>query len=212
MSLFDEEGENAVSNGSNAKQALFSIEHYGDIRYFKANEYTVDDIMKSAIGENPFMKLMGMGELISVEEYTEIQQSDSFTYSVEIDFDNDSASIYEVNGGKGGIAEGDRTDENTSIATIKVSDYGEKQDKNVDTYSSFSGDAESSFKDNIDEYLQPTEQINENKDFFRIYQIKSGEAYHGIRFSSYAENQGVDLNHEDVMKHMRIRMDLSQPK
>lgn len=109
------------------KQALFSIEHFGEIRFFKADESTIDDILKAASGEKPFMKLMGMGEMISGAEYAEIQQSDKFTHSVEVNFDENSAHIYEVNGGKGGIEESDRTDSNVRFSEVKISDYGKEQ-------------------------------------------------------------------------------------
>ena len=109
------------------KQALFSIEHFGEIRFFKADESTIDDILKAANGEKPFMKLMGMGELISEAEYAEIQQSDKFTHSVELNFDEDTAHIYEVNGGKGGIEESDRTDGNVHFSEVKISGYGKEQ-------------------------------------------------------------------------------------
>ena len=65
-----------------------------------------------------------MGDQITAEEYAEIQQSDQFTYAVEMDFDNDTAEIYVVNEGKGGIAEPDRTEENASITTTKLSEVG----------------------------------------------------------------------------------------
>lgn len=109
------------------KQALFSIEHFGEIRYFKADESTIDDILNAANGEKPFMKLTGMGEMISGAEYAEIQQSDNFTHSVEMNFDDNTAHIYEVNGGKGGIGESDRTDSNVRFSEVKISDYGKEQ-------------------------------------------------------------------------------------
>lgn len=59
--------------------------------------------------------------------YAAIQQSDEFTFSVEMNFDTDTAQLYEVNGGKGGIAENDRTDDNIRLSKIKISEY--TQDK-----------------------------------------------------------------------------------
>lgn len=109
------------------KQTLFSIEHFGEIRYFKADESTIDDILKAANDEKPFLKLTGMGEMISGAEYAEIQQSDKFTHSVEVNFDDNTAHIYEVNGGKGGIEESDRTDSNVRFSEVKISDYGKEQ-------------------------------------------------------------------------------------
>lgn len=105
------------------KQALVSFEIFGEEFYFKINEKSVDDILKTANTERPLRAFREMGERISEEEYAEIQQSDSFTYSVEMNFDNDTASIYTVNDGKGGISEADRTDSNVTFDTVKISDY-----------------------------------------------------------------------------------------
>ena len=105
------------------KQALISVETFGEEHYFKINESSVDDILKTANTEKPLLEFMEMGEKISEEEYAEIQQSDSFTYSVEMNLDNDTARIYTVNDGKGGISEADRTDSNVTFDTVKISDY-----------------------------------------------------------------------------------------
>lgn len=105
------------------KQALVSFEIFGEEHYFKINEKSVDDIIKTANTERPLREFREMGERISEEEYAEIQQSDSFTYSVEMDLDNDTARIYTVNNGNGGISEADRTDSNVTFNTVKISDY-----------------------------------------------------------------------------------------
>ena len=115
-----EEMENSFAS---EKQALISVETFGEEHYFKINESSVDDILKTANTEKPLLEFMEMGEKISEEEYAEIQQSDSFTYSVEMNLDNDTARIYTVNDGKGGISEADRTDRNVTFDTVKISDY-----------------------------------------------------------------------------------------
>lgn len=105
------------------KQALISVEIFGDEHYFKISDSSVDDILKTANTEKPLLKFTEIGEKISGEEYAEIQQSDSFTYSVEMNLDDDTAKIYMVNSGKGGISEADRTDSNVTFDTVKISDY-----------------------------------------------------------------------------------------
>ncbi len=105
------------------KQALISVEIFGEEYYFKINEKSVDDILKMANTERPLREFREMGERISEEEYAEIQQSDLFTYSVEMNLDNDTARIYTVNNGNGGISEADRTDSNVTFDTVKISDY-----------------------------------------------------------------------------------------
>ena len=106
------------------RQALMSVEIMGEVHFFKVDEQSVEDILNVAQQEKPFLKLMAMGDQITEAEYAEIQQSDSFTYAVEMNFDNDSAEIYVVNEGKGGIAENDRTEDNASITTVKLSEVG----------------------------------------------------------------------------------------
>ncbi len=123
------------------KQALYSIEQGDDIRYYKlANECTLNDVLKAATGTTPFVKLMDMGEQISIDQYAEIQQSDSFTFSVEMNFDSQKAKLYMVNGGKGGITEDDRTDDNVNFFSgkiseieVKISNSVEKQVERQDT-------------------------------------------------------------------------------
>lgn len=104
------------------RQALYSIEQGDDIRYYKAaKEYSIGDILKTANDAAPYAKLMEMGDRISIDEYADIQQSDKFTFSVEMNFDTGKAEVYTVNGGKGGIAEDDRTDENISFISGELS-------------------------------------------------------------------------------------------
>ncbi len=116
---------------STEKQALFSIEQADEYRCYKAGALTVDEIMKAANEDTPFTKLMSMGERISEEEFAEIQQSESFTYSVSLNFDSNSAEIYQVNDGKGGISENDRNDSNMKINTVKISDYSREQKQEI---------------------------------------------------------------------------------
>lgn len=108
------------------KQALFSIEQYGEIGFYKTDK-SVEELLKAANEEKPFLKLMKMGQEISDPDYAEIQQSKAFTYSVKIDLDNNKAEIYEVNQGKGGISEGYRNSSNVKFTDVSISDYGRKQ-------------------------------------------------------------------------------------
>ena len=121
--------ETVLGDGEDApeRQALMSVEIFGELRYFKVDEQSVDEILQAAKSEKPLLKLMEMGEQVSAAEYAEIQQSEKFTFAVEMNFDNDSADIYVVNDGKGGISESDRTDENAVINTIKLSEIGKEK-------------------------------------------------------------------------------------
>lgn len=106
------------------RQVLYVIEQGDSVFHYKASsEFTLDDILKIANAEEPFFNLMKIGEHIPAGEYAEIQQSESFSASAEFNFDTGKAEIYEVNGGKGGIAEENRTDDNVSFSRIKISSY-----------------------------------------------------------------------------------------
>lgn len=126
-SAFDDYIEDIEKSFLSEKQALISVEIFGEEHYFKISDSSVDDILKTANTEKPLLKFTEIGERISGEEYAEIQQSDSFTYSVEMNLENDTASVYMVNDGNGGISEADRTDSNVAFNTVKISDYSDKE-------------------------------------------------------------------------------------
>nr|WP_303789391.1 YodL domain-containing protein [Ruminococcus flavefaciens] len=109
-----------------SSQALVSVEINGEISYFNVNDKNIEEIMNIANTEAPLLGYENMGSRISETEYAEIQQSIDFTYSVELNFDDNNVSIYSVNDGKGGIAEGDRTDDNIRIEKHKLSEYHEQ--------------------------------------------------------------------------------------
>lgn len=106
-----------------APQVLLSAEINGEFNYFNLSGNSLDDIMRVAKTIDPLVRYSNLGNRISGEEYAEIQQSAEFSFSVELDFDNDAATIYRVNGGQGGISEADRTDDNISFENIKISEY-----------------------------------------------------------------------------------------
>lgn len=105
-------------------QVLFSIEHYDEHLFFKSDDITAEELLKlSANSQEPFTELMKYGKQISEMEYAEIQQRDKFKTSVEVNLDDNSAKIYEVNNGKGGISELYRTSENTALKTVSFADF-----------------------------------------------------------------------------------------
>ena len=105
-------------------QALYSIEQNSEMAYYKLAEgVTADDVLKAVKnGESLDSRISRISEV----EYAEIQQSTDFTFSVEVNRDNDSASVYTVNDGKGGLSEGDRDDDSILITGHKLSEYGEE--------------------------------------------------------------------------------------
>ena len=112
-----------VSDIQTDLQALFSVEINGEHSFYKVENKTADDILSIATSDEPYLRLNDIGNKISEAEYAEIQQSAAFTYSVDVNLDNKSAVVYSINDNMGGIAEGDRTDENTSVTTIRLADY-----------------------------------------------------------------------------------------
>lgn len=182
------------------KQALVSFEIFGEEYYFKINEKSVDDILKMANTERPLREFREMGERISEEEYAEIQQSDSFAYSVEMDLDNDTARIYTVNNGNGGISEADRTDSNVTFDTVKISDYSNTPEERISA-------------DNLPE-TKFTSLSEEARTFYELYSsnipINPPEKTPWGEINSYRElNKGIfDVNtpsHGGIM----IRSDIA---
>lgn len=88
---------------------------------------TANDILKLAnSSEKPFVALMEVGKAVSESEFAEIMQSTQAKFSVDISLDSDKVQLMAVNGGKGGIAEGDRNDQNTYFRTAKLSDFAQE--------------------------------------------------------------------------------------
>lgn len=105
---------------------IFSVEYWGDNFYIRTDE-TVEDVMEAANrvkADGSLQELLNMGTQISIAEYAEIEQSKNVAYSLELNFDNDTAQLCTINDGKGGIGEADRTDENVSFDYF---DIGQKE-------------------------------------------------------------------------------------
>ena len=115
-----------VINNLPATTVLFSVEQYDTVRNFIADNISVKDLLSAANDDKAFQALSNMGKPISEGQFADIQQSDKFNYSVEINLNEKSANFYVVNGGKGGIPENDRTDKNTNFFSVKISDYKDK--------------------------------------------------------------------------------------
>ena len=115
-----------LNNG--ADMGLFSIEQNGEQKFYKSETVTANELLQMAANsETPYADMMKMGQQISEPEFAEIQQSDKFKFSVEVNFDEQNVHLYAVNNGKGGIAEPDRNKENTIIQTMPISQFIKKQ-------------------------------------------------------------------------------------
>ncbi len=106
------------------KVGLLSFEQFGESRHRMVDDITANDILKLASSnDKPFMALNQVGKAVSETEFAEIIQSTQAKFSVDINLDSDTVRLMAVNGGKGGIAEGDRNDSNTYHKTAKLTDF-----------------------------------------------------------------------------------------
>lgn len=112
------------SKNKTIDEILYKIEMNGESGTYKASGITADEILHiAANSEKPYWELMNIGQRISDLDYATFQQSDEFTISIDVNFDENEATIYSVNDGKGGISEENRTDDNVSFQNIKISDF-----------------------------------------------------------------------------------------
>lgn len=121
--ISQEESNQVQQSEQQEMQGLYSIEQNGELQYYKTDKTANELLQISANSENPYAEMMNHGERISEIEYTEIQQSSVFKFSVDINFDNNNASIFAVNMGRGGIPESERNPENVYFQTARLSDY-----------------------------------------------------------------------------------------
>lgn len=91
--------------------ALLTVKQCGFTKYFNMGDASMDDIFRQLKkAANPFIEIKG--EVISDEgRFAEFEQSGKVSVSVTADIDNDSITVYEING----VLEEKRTDENTRI-------------------------------------------------------------------------------------------------
>lgn len=102
---------------------LLSFEQFGETR-FRVVDETANEILKlAANSEKPFVALMDVGRPVSEPEFAEIMQSTQAKFSVDINLDSDKVHVFAINEGKGGIAEGDRTDKNTKSKTVNLATF-----------------------------------------------------------------------------------------
>lgn len=102
---------------------LLSFEQFGETR-FRVVDETANEILKlAANSEKPFVALMDVGRPVSEPEFAEIMQSTQAKFSVDINLDSDKVHVFAINEGKGGIAEGDRTDKNTKSQAVNLATF-----------------------------------------------------------------------------------------
>lgn len=111
-----------ISKLSDDMKSLYSIEQNGETRYYLNSGNSMRDLLETCSADTPYAALMKCGEQISEERFASIQQGSNFAFSLDINFDEDSVSIYKVNGG---ISEIDRNESNTVMKSFKLSEITE---------------------------------------------------------------------------------------
>lgn len=93
---------------------LFSIEQNGERKEYLSNSNSLFELLQTAFTEQSYLALMQCGTPVSSDVFAEIEQSDKFAFSADINFDEKEVSIYKV---IGNVSELDRNDENSSMET-----------------------------------------------------------------------------------------------
>lgn len=112
----------SVSKSADGMKSLYSIEQNGETRYYLNTANSMRDLLETCSIDTPYAALMKCGEQISEDRFAVIQQGENFAFSLDINFDEDSVSIYKVNGG---VSEIDRDDSNTVMKNYKLSSITE---------------------------------------------------------------------------------------
>lgn len=123
------EPEHNIPYKSVEKIGLFAIQYNGEERFYKTNRKANELLNIAANSQNKFADMKEQGQRISNSEYAEIMQSSSFKFSVDMDFDSNSANIYAVNNGKGGIAENERNKDNTLFKKVSLLSFVKSEQK-----------------------------------------------------------------------------------
>ena len=123
------EPEHNIPDKSVEKIGLFAIQYNGEERFYKTNRKANELLNIAANSQNKFADMKEQGQRISNSEYAEIMQSSSFKFSVDMDFDSNSANIYAVNNGKGGIAENERNKDNTLFKKVSLLSFVKSEQK-----------------------------------------------------------------------------------
>ena len=192
---------------------LFSVSQNDETRYYISEDKTTEELLRIAVdSEVPFVSLAESGKPISGTEHAELEQSAECGVSVDFNLDESTAHIYEINDGKGGIPEGERTDSNVSFQDVNIAEYREihisaediqnsVHDRNVtEFYLAYSNEIQSAQEYNLLETAvsrsladgKPSDFIN--SDFFQDLYIRTegDDIKLMMTMASYDEN--VDMS------------------
>ena len=112
-----------VSEGG-VSDTIFTVNGNGERRFFKANaQISAEDILRAVANTDHNPQFDELGVALSEAAFAEIEQSVTLGISVDIDLDHQTADIFEVNGGRGGVADPDRTSENFTAYHVSLDQY-----------------------------------------------------------------------------------------
>lgn len=119
--------EHSANTDKSENTGLFSVEQNGERQYFTTDKSANELLKLSANSEKPFTQMREYGKPISEKDYTEIQQSSRFKFSVDMNYDNNSAKLFAVNMGRGGVPEKERNRNNTYFKSVKLESFARKE-------------------------------------------------------------------------------------
>ncbi|MCR4646400.1 MAG: hypothetical protein K5695_13505 [Oscillospiraceae bacterium] len=109
---------------STVTETVFAVTRSGDTTYWKANTaVSPEEILRAAANTDHNPQFDELGVALSEAAFAEIEQSVTLGISVDIDLDHQTADIFEVNGGRGGVADPDRTSENFTAYHVSLDQY-----------------------------------------------------------------------------------------
>lgn len=118
---------------SEGRAGLLSLElPDGDILYVKLQEkITVKDVLDYLAGaENAYLELNKIEkERIRSDVSAGYEQSGNCKFTIEAAMNSDTVHVCEINAGKGGIPETERTEKNTKFTEYSLCDYLSKEEK-----------------------------------------------------------------------------------
>ena len=190
--------ERAFPAAEQKKISLISVEQNGETHDFlNSRNDSLYEIMTAAARKNNLKDYNSIGTRIDGIQYAELEQSRNFDFSVSVNIDKGTVRVYEASG----IAEADRTGDNTkinsyNIADIRnlISDIKEKTsdiDKQEEMFNAKFG-KENSLMTTAENTKQPTFF---NKEGFRNIQNKEyikTDAKTAYAISQEARKQGVE--------------------
>lgn len=117
--IIKQEVQPEIAAEKDTRISLFSIEQADEVKYYINDDNSFYDIMKTiADSEHPFVDISKCGKPISIEEYAQIEQSNNFASSIEINMNEQTVTVTNVDGH---ISDPDRNSNNckTMIHNLK---------------------------------------------------------------------------------------------